>query len=238
MAELLAFQRSIVEQMLAEDGLCVMAPGLGLHQIVAVLLRLQDVRLQNPEQKGTAIIVGATPWQRTAIRQELARIHPPTDRAPPNGGEDLPAEITADIPTSERLRLYRTCSSAFVTTRILVVDFLSGRLEASDVAGLIVLSAHRVSDSSGEGFAVRLFRAGNASGFVRAFSDAPAAFSTDFGKVEKVLKALHVRRLHLWPRFQVAVQEDLEARPPEVRAWGKPRSISSKCFFADSCERG
>ena len=196
MGELLPFQRTVIEQVLEEDSLCVLAPGLGLHQLVAVLLRLQDIRLQDPEQRGTVIVVGATPWQRLALREELARIHPDADRAAAAGaGADaspppLPADVTAEIATTERLRLYRSCSSLFVTTRILVVDLLSGRLAGADVAGLIVLNAHRVTDSSGEGFAVRLYRGANASGFVRAFSDAPVAFSSDCGKPEKVLKAL------------------------------------------------
>lgn len=38
---LLPFQRQIVEELLEEDGLCVLSPGMGLPQVVAVLLRLQ-----------------------------------------------------------------------------------------------------------------------------------------------------------------------------------------------------
>lgn len=34
------------------------------------------------------------------------------------------------------------------------------------------------------------------------------------------MKALHVRRLYLWPRFQAQARQDLEARPPQVRAPG------------------
>lgn len=30
------------------------------------------------------------------------------------------------------------------------------------------------------------------------------------------MKALHIRKLYLWPRFQAQVKADLEARPPEV----------------------
>lgn len=221
MATLLPFQRTLLNQMLEDDAVCVLAPGLGLHQIVAVLLRLQDVRRTDPEQKGIVLVIGASPWQRTALRQEMDRIHPVSARyhsstVEPGRENTLPSEITADIATSERLRLYRTCSCVFVTTRILVVDLLSERLLPADITGIVVLNAHRVSDASGEGFAVRLYRDGNASGFVRGFSDAPVAFSSEFGKTEKVLKALQVRRMHLWPRFQAVVQEDLEARPPEV----------------------
>ena len=48
---------------------------------------------------------------------------------------------------------------------------------------MLVLNAHNVSDTSGEGFAVRLFRKGNQRGFIRALSDQPAFFAAGFNKV-------------------------------------------------------
>jgi hypothetical protein len=36
-------------------------------------------------------------------------------------------------------------------------------------------------------------------------------------QVEKVMRALYVRRLRLWPRFQDDVQAAMDASPPEVR---------------------
>ncbi len=40
-----------------------------------------------------------------------------------------------------------------------------------------------MTDSSGEGFAVRLYKAARPQGVVRAFSDVPSAFASDFNKV-------------------------------------------------------
>lgn len=51
------------------------------------------------------------------------------------------------------------------------------------IAGILVLNSHRASDASGEGFAVRLFRAANRRGFVRALSDQPTSLSAGFAKV-------------------------------------------------------
>ena len=53
------------------------------------------------------------------------------------------------------------------------------------VAGMLVLNAHNVADTSGEGFAVRLFRKGNQRGFIRALSDQPAFFAAGFNKVRQ-----------------------------------------------------
>lgn len=47
---------------------------------------------------------------------------------------------------------------------------------------MLVLNAHTVTDTSGEGFAVRLFRKGNQRGFVRAISDQPSSFASGFNK--------------------------------------------------------
>ncbi|GAB4818898.1 hypothetical protein N2152v2_005944 [Parachlorella kessleri] len=219
---LLPFQRSLVGDLLQEDGLCILAPGVGLHQVVAVLLRLQDARLREPSQRGVVLVLGAAPWQRDALRQELARVDPAAGGLDSEGAHTaggaarLPAEVTNEVPAAERSTLYHAHACLFVTTRILVVDLLSSRLAARDIAGLLVLNAHRVSDSSGEGFATRLFKEGNPEGWIRAFSDSPSAFAAEFNKVEKVMKALHVRKLYLWPRFQAQVKGDLEARPPEL----------------------
>ena len=48
---------------------------------------------------------------------------------------------------------------------------------------MLVLNAHSVTDTSGEGFAVRLFRKGNQRGFIRALSDQPSFFAAGFNKV-------------------------------------------------------
>lgn len=49
---------------------------------------------------------------------------------------------------------------------------------------LPALLPRRVTDSSGEGFAVRLYKAARPQGVVRAFSDVPSAFSSEFNKVQ------------------------------------------------------
>lgn len=103
-----------------------------------------------------------------------------------------------------------------MTSRILIVDLLSNRVQASSIAGLILLNAHTLSETSTEAFIVRILRSGNSKLYVRAFSDNAQAMTSGFAKAEKTLKCLYLRKLHLWPRFQVYVSQDLEKEPPEV----------------------
>lgn len=52
--------------------------------------------------------------------------------------------------------------------------------------------------------------------FIKAFSNNPVALSTGFNRLGKVLKALHLRRVYLWPRFHLSVSKVLSTAAPEV----------------------
>lgn len=45
----------------------------------------------------------------------------------------MPVEVTNEMPAAARVELYRTQSCLFITTRILVVDLLTNRLQAHQV---------------------------------------------------------------------------------------------------------
>lgn len=95
----------------------------------------------------------------------------------------MPYDVTNEVSAAGRIELYRSKPCLFVTTRILVVDMLNARIQGQHIAGMIVMNAHRVTDSSGEAFAVRLYRTANKHGFIRAFSDQPTGFASGFNKV-------------------------------------------------------
>ncbi|GMH40938.1 hypothetical protein BSKO_08842 [Bryopsis sp. KO-2023] len=202
---LLPFQEQIVTDLNGDDHLCLLAAGLGWQKILAVFLQAHHFH-QSPGS-GALIILGSTTWQRKLLIKELLRHNP---------SSTLPVDITNEVPATERIEHYRQGKCCFVTTRIFVVDLLSARAKPDAVKGIVVLNAHRVKDVSGEGFAVKIYRAGNKTGFIRAFSDQPTNLSGGFGKVEKLMKALHIRKLSLWPRFQSSVRDDLEKVPIEV----------------------
>ena len=75
------------------------------------------------------------------------------------------------------------------------------RIPAHLVTGLMVYRAHRIIDSCQESFILRLYRQKNKTGFVKAFSGSPVSFSQGFCQVERVMKNLFIRHLHLWPRY-------------------------------------
>ena len=139
-----------------------------------------------------------------------------TQRLSLMGQKSLPRSVTAEVSTTERELVYLEGGVLFVTSRILVVDLLMERLPAHLVTGIVVWKAHRVIDSCQESFILRLYRQKNKKGFIKAFSGSPVSFTAGFCKVERVMKNLMVRHLHLWPRFQATVSDVLAAHQPEV----------------------
>ncbi|GKB29292.1 hypothetical protein Tco_0868693 [Tanacetum coccineum] len=168
-------------------GLVILSAGLNLHTLIAKLTTLHH------PPTGTLLILSSTPSQKHSIN--LSNPNPNTNIS----------EITSDLPATQRVSLYASGGVFFITARIL-----------SGVKGLVVMNAHSLNETCTEVFIVRLIRAGNREMSVWAFSDRPHAMVSGFAKAERVLKSLFLRKLHLWPRFQVYVSEDLERDPPEV----------------------
>ena len=168
---------------------------------------------------GATLILGLNDAQKRALRVHLKRLAPDTP---------FPPEITADFAGADRLRAYDAGGPMFVTTRIAAVDILSERLPPARIAGIVVGNAHRVTDFSGEAFVARLFRAGNRVGFVRGVTDRPGDLVRGFNGVERVMKALMVRRVNLWPRFHLGVRACLDKHAPEVVELRQPLSPATR----------
>ena len=84
----LAMQKRIVEELLQEDGLTILANGLTWQKVFAVLLRLQIERRKDPTQRGVLLVLGCRDWQRTTLKDELARLDP---SLLPRWATDVPA---------------------------------------------------------------------------------------------------------------------------------------------------
>ncbi|KAJ2555514.1 DNA repair protein RAD16 [Coemansia sp. RSA 1933] len=232
---LLPFQRQILDELIEEDALCIVARGLGLNRIVAELARI----CATPQV--LVFLVNTSDQDEDEIQQQLMQ-----QRS--GEGQDDAAQmhrVTAETNAPARARLYRQGGLVSVTSRILVVDLLNGLVPAELVTGVIVHNASRVGEESVEAFVLRLVRQQNTRAFVKAVSDAPEAFTLGFAPLGKTLRVLGVRHVHLWPRFHMAVQRDLadavavaELRQPQTRAMEELQQAVLDCLAAVIGELG
>ncbi|XP_027193340.1 DNA repair endonuclease UVH1 isoform X2 [Cicer arietinum] len=201
----LQFHEHIITELLEDSngGLVILSSGLSLSKLVSSLLLLHS------SSQGTLLILSpSSTTLKSKINLHLKTLNPQFYQ--------IPAEITADLPAHHRHSLYTSGSVFFITPRILIVDLLTNKLPTSTISGIVILNAHSISETSTEAFIVRIFRSLNRNAYVRAFSDRPHAMVSGFAKAERTMKCLHIRKLHLWPRFQVYVSQELERDPPDV----------------------
>ncbi|XP_036386075.1 DNA repair endonuclease XPF [Megalops cyprinoides] len=197
---LLEFETEMFLGLFAADGLLVTAEGMGIDRVL-----LQFLRVYSEEGSLVLLLNTTTPEQEYFTEQLRAE-----------GVSHLPQTVTSEVQSSDRYDVYTRGGVLFVTSRILVVDFLTDRIPAHLISGILVYRAHKIIESCQEAFILRLFRQKNKTGFIKAFTDKATAFSSGFCQVERVMRNLFVKKLFLWPRFHAAVNSVLDRHKPDV----------------------
>lgn len=197
---LLEFETEMFLSLFGSDGLLVAAEGMGIDRILLQFMRVYS------EQGSLVLLLNTTTPEQEYLTEQL-RVE---------GVSHLPRTVTSEVQSAERYNVYTEGGVLFVTSRILVVDFLTDRIPAHLISGILVYRAHKIIESCQEAFILRLFRQKNKTGFIKAFTDKATAFSSGFCQVERVMRNLFVKKLYLWPRFQASVHSTLERHKPEV----------------------
>ncbi|EME48529.1 hypothetical protein DOTSEDRAFT_162102 [Dothistroma septosporum NZE10] len=217
----LDFQQDVFHALRDEDILLILARGLGLLRLVTNLLHSYDAAGNN-----LVVLVGADERENDWIGESLAE-HAAMSGSPKCRGMQLVNTDLTNVGTREKM--YRRGGICSITSRILIVDFLSGLLDPATVTGLIVLHAERVAATSLEAFIVRIYRQKNKAGFLKAFSDSPEPLTSGFQPLTNILKNLFLRKPVLYPRFHVTVARSLEGkRKAEVIELEVPMSDAMK----------
>lgn len=201
----LKYQQEILKEIHGEDGLVVLARGLGLMQIVTNLLHSYDC------DKNLVFLIGADQRENEVIGERLAALSAHSRVA--KGLRTINTELTS---VEKRQTMYGEGGIFSATSRIMVVDMLSGLLNPELLTGIVVLRAEKVVATSTEAFILRIFRQKNKEGFVKAFSDNPETFATGFAPLSGTMRNLFLRKAFLWPRFHITVSESLEANKSEA----------------------
>ncbi|XP_022814584.1 DNA repair endonuclease XPF [Spodoptera litura] len=188
---LLSFEKQIFMDSFEKDALVIMAKGINYNNILSNLLWIYK------DPAHLVFVLNSSEHEEKYFNEKF-KLSPL-----PNIGAD-------------REKAYLEGGIHLVSTRILVVDLLKKRVPISHITGIIVLRAHTVLESCQEAFALRLYRQNNKTGFVKAFSNSPISFTFGYNQVEKVMRALFVTELFLWPRFHGSIIKNLKSRQAEV----------------------
>jgi DNA excision repair protein ERCC-4 len=201
------FQQDVFKELREEDELVLIARGLGLLRIVTNLLHSYDAAGNN-----LILLVGADERENVWIGEALAE-HAAVSMAPKCRGLSLVNTDLMSVGTREKM--YAQGGIFSITSRILIVDFLSGLMNPETVTGIVVLHAEQgkipdpcsisgiyanhdfyfiVIATSLEAFILRIYRQKNKVGFLKAFSDSPEPFTTGFAPLANMMKNLFLQK--------------------------------------------
>ncbi|PHH68846.1 hypothetical protein CDD82_232 [Ophiocordyceps australis] len=111
-----------------------------------------------------------------------------------------------------RGKMYAAGGIFSITSRILIVDLLTGLMNPASITGMVLLHADRVVATSLEAFILRVYRQKNKTGFLKALSDNPESLATGFSPLAALMRNLFLSKVSLWPRFHVTVAQSLEGK--------------------------
>jgi len=205
----LPFLGGAFASLLAEDALVVLGRGLGGRVLLARFLR-HHCGAAGADGGDLVLVLNVPDAEARVVREMLEADGLPRAL--------LPRLIEAGTSAHERARAYSGGGViVFSNAQVLLADLMSGRARAGGldpraVSGIVVCRAHLVTETAQESFAVRKFKQAHPRGFVKALSEDAEELAAGFNRLEKTMRALHVRKLQLWPRFHQLVVEDLRVR--------------------------
>ncbi|XP_016980179.1 DNA repair endonuclease XPF [Drosophila rhopaloa] len=185
---LLEYEKQMFLDQVQADGLLVCAKGLSYERVLINILKAYS------DSGNLVLVINSSDWEEKYLKSKM---------------EPKYVHEVANTAT-ERERVYVEGGLQFISTRILVVDLLKQRIPIELISGIIVLRAHTIIESCQEAFALRLYRQKNKTGFVKAFSSSPEAFTIGYSHVERTLRNLFVKNLYIWPRFHATVRGSLQ----------------------------
>ncbi|XP_050673824.1 DNA repair endonuclease XPF isoform X1 [Leptidea sinapis] len=188
---LLSFEKQIFIDVFEKDSLLILAKGLNYNNIISNILFIHN------DPGNLVLVLNSSDHEEKYFSERF----------------NLSALPLTGV---EREKTYLNGGIYFASTRILVVDLLKKRIPVEQITGIVVLRAHTVLESCQAAFVLRLYRQKNKSGFIKAFSNSPISFTFGYNHVEKIMRALFVTELFLWPRFHGSVIQSLKARQAQV----------------------
>lgn len=198
------YQQELFSELRSEDELVILARGLGLLRIVTNLLHSYDAAGNN-----LIVVVGAEERENGWIGEALAEQAAISMSSRARG---LSVVNTDLMSVGTREKMYSRGGIFSVTSRILVVDLLTNLLDPETITGLVVLHADRIVATSLEAFILRIYRQRNRVGFLKAFSDNPEPFTTGFSPLSTMMRNLFLRKVSIWPRYQMTIKKSLEGK--------------------------
>lgn len=195
----LDFHRHIFLEFVEKSGLLVLARGLGIQELI-----LRGFIELYADPKLLVLVLNLRESFEDLLGKECMEKDEDVQK-----NNVLFKVINASTTATAREKLYHSGGVLSITSRILLMDLLKGRVPTDLVSGILIADAHTLQEDGTEAFALELFRNANKTAFIKAFSESAESFVLGWAKPEKALRLLKVKELFLYPRFDKLIDDEL-----------------------------
>ncbi|KAL7067259.1 ERCC4 domain-containing protein [Cryptosporidium serpentis] len=207
---MLHYQKCILNDLI-KNRLClvIFSRGLGLNDIVYYFLK----EINHEKRDKSIILLNMTNIEVECLN-ERARILDEVDKSYLQGDSlgktNLVDLITADIPLSKRLNIYESGGTFMITSRILITDALSRKLDFTKVKGIIVMNAESLNNKNwNDAFILQVYKQKNPNGFIKGLSQRPELLKVGYFGPGIAMKHIGTTVLCLYPRSHEAMEKSL-----------------------------
>ena len=130
------YLKSAFEDLFRCDGLLVLARGLGIKKLFAKFVYFYCSQQKNPQNKRLIFCINASDYI-DYVNDALLSFD---DHLP---SHLYPKVISNEILSVDRSLMYLEGGCFFITSRILIVDMLDGKIDPSVIGGLLIGNAHK-----------------------------------------------------------------------------------------------
>ncbi|PAV70864.1 hypothetical protein WR25_02261 [Diploscapter pachys] len=191
---IMPYERDLLLETMDKDVLFISALGLGMERLFLEHLIMFSTK------KTLALVLNTNQLDEDYFISQLRKAQVPCE----------PKILTAEVLGKDREAIYLEGGCQFITSRILIVDLLTGRIPIQNVACIFVYRAHKVLFSFQESFILRLYREKKKDGMVKAFSDVPTSSISCFGQLQRAIDRLYVKVVKFVPRFDDNIKHSID----------------------------
>lgn len=143
--------------------------------------------------------------------------------------------INSEMNLNKRKEFYCKGGICIITSRILLTDLLSERLDVSNVDGMIVFNAESLNVRNwNDAFILQLYKSKNPNGFVKGISQRPEVLNQGYFGPGIAMRYLGTTDLFLYPRSHVIVEGSLKLSR-EIRVIEKAVKATEQFYIIQKC---
>ncbi|KAK9173039.1 RAD1,NH2 terminal ERCC4-like helicase domain containing protein [Cryptosporidium meleagridis] len=212
--QLLPFQKSILNDINNHKScLIILSKGLGIFNIVYSYLNNVEINAGNSVFILNLSVPEVDSFKQFVQNMDQKQHEKNGDQFIRNGSllSNKLVVINSEMNLNKRRVFYDNGGIYIITSRILLTDLLSERLDFSHIDGIILFNAESLNVRNwNDAFILQLFKSKNPNGFIKGISHRPEILNQGYFGPGISMRYLGATDLFLYPRNNIIVEESFK----------------------------